>query len=60
MSREASSVLTVFTLAAVTDKSLYEHVPQCLIDKVRLDHLFTLARVAGVHAYICNVRLHVH
>lgn len=25
-------VRTIFTQAAVVDKSLYEHIPQCLID----------------------------
>lgn len=37
------SALTVFTLAVVTDKSLYEHIPQCLIDQHSFDNVFTLA-----------------
>lgn len=54
---DAASPLTVLTLAVVTDKSLYEHIPQCLINRLSFDCVLTPARVAGVQVYILNVRL---
>lgn len=50
-------ILTAFTLASI-DKSLYEHIPQCLTDRVLFKCFFTLARVAGANAHICNTRLY--
>lgn len=55
---DAASLLTLFTLAAVIDESLYEHVEQCLIDRNILKHVVALAWVAGVQADFCDVRLH--
>lgn len=50
-----TSVLTVLTLAAVGDKSLYEDVPQSHVDRISRDLIFTFTRVAGVHLNILNV-----
>lgn len=57
MTCDTASALTICTLGAVADKSLYEHVPERLIDRITFNHLFTIAGVASIHAYICNVRL---
>lgn len=53
----AASALTVCTPAAVNHKSLYEDVWQCHVDHISLNQLFTLARVAGVQVYTCNLGL---
>lgn len=47
--------LTVLTLGAVNDESLDEHVPQRLLDRLSLQRLFALARVAGVDADVGNL-----
>lgn len=54
--------LTFVTLGVVGDKSLNDHIPQRLIDRLvcGFDYFGTLARVAGVQANIHNVRLHYH
>lgn len=54
------SALTVFTLAAVNHKSLYEHVPQRHVDLTSLNCISTLAQVAGAQVYACNLGLCGH
>lgn len=49
-------VLTVLAQGAVGDKSLYEHIPQRLIDGLTHESFFALTRVAGVDAHICDLR----
>lgn len=50
-------ILTAFTLVSI-DKSLYEHIPQCLTDQVLFKCFFTLAWVAGANAHTWNMRLY--
>lgn len=56
MKRASACALTVVTFAVVADKSLNEHVPQCLIDQSVFDDIGTLARIAGVQANFCYLR----
>lgn len=58
---QEAAVLTVLALGAVEDEGLYEHVRQRHAGPGRSDErVFTFARVARVHANVCNVRLCRH
>lgn len=58
MKCDSACPLTVVTLDALADKSLNEHVPQCLIDESVFNDICTLARIAGVQVYFCYMRRH--